>query len=143
MKNSKAVKIIAPAIILLFGIALIIWYFASGGGPYSDYTGRATGTLISCTQTGWAHAEDESDEFELEVKYTIAGKEYTARRLETSGAYAEGERIELAYHPDDPSLVVLKSAVEGSVVMVIVGAFLCLFAAAMYVTGRRKKTAVD
>ena len=143
MKKTKAVKIILPAIILICGIALIIWYFASNGGPYSDYTGRATGTVMSCTQTRWAQAEDESDEFELEVRYTAGGKEYTNPRLAAAAAYAEGEQIELAYHPDDPALSVPRSAVEGSFVMVIVGAVLCLLAIAAFVTARRKKPSED
>ena len=140
MKTSKAAKILLPAIVLLFGIALIVWYFASHGGPYSAYTGRTTGTVLSCRQTHWASGEDDSDEYQLEISYTAEGKEYNHPDLKTIREYTAGDPIELAYLPENPQLVVMKSAVEDSYFMVIVGVLLILFSIGAFLAGQKSST---
>ena len=131
-------KSLVPLLVLIAGIGLIIWYFASDGGPYSGYTGRTTGTVLSCIQTDWATGDNDFDSYDIEVRYSVDEKEYTLPGLETNTHYSDGDEVELAYLPDDPSAAVLSSSAENGFLMPIAGGGLCVIAVFMYITGRKK-----
>lgn len=132
------IKSLVPLLFLITGIGLIIWFFASNGGPYSDYTGRTTGTVLSCVQTGWADTEGDTDSYDLEVRYSVEEKEYTVSGLDSNIHYSAGDEVEMAYLPDDPSRAVLKSSAENGFIMPLAGGVLCVIAVFMLVAGRKK-----
>ncbi len=124
-----------PFLALLFlvtGIGLIIWFFVSGGGPYSKYTEHVTGKVYNCEQTIESIGESYY-EYEGTVKYTVDGKDYSADYvIFGSDYYNDGESVELIYEPGNPSKVVTADQGKNQFLWVVIGGVAILLSIVLF-----------
>ncbi len=137
MKNIMNV-ILGPQLFIFLGIGLIFWYFSTGGGPYSKYTGRTMATILSCYQTHMGSGEEDQDEYEAALEYEAEGKVWNCPRFISNSWLTPGEQVELAYLPGDPEKITTAYNMEHSWFMVVSG--VCMILIGFFVWRNVKKT---
>lgn len=92
----KVVATIIALVAIVFGVYLT--FFQSKGFV------KTTATIVSIVELP-SSSPDDSPDFDVTVKYTADGKEYTEKLGSYSPSYKEGKTIDILYNPDNPSQI--------------------------------------
>ena len=95
MRNTGPARFFIPvgAILIIVGIILLSF----NTGSYVETTGTITAV------TALPKTADEAQAYDVEIRYTVDGKDYTTTFSNMSGDYQTGADIKVFYNPADPT----------------------------------------
>lgn len=98
MRDSGPARFFVPAGIILIVFAIVLFTFNTG--KYVETTGK----VVSVTE---GHYDEENNQqlYDVNVAYTVDGKEYTGVFNDLNGSYKAGGDIKVFYHPEDPEKI--------------------------------------
>ncbi|MBQ3791828.1 MAG: DUF3592 domain-containing protein [Clostridia bacterium] len=136
MRNTGPARFLVPLGIILIVAGIIML------GINTDNYLETTGTIGSVTEC--ARIEDEPQQYDLVIVYTVDGKDYTTTFSGLSGSYKVGDAIQVFYDPANPAKTT-NNKMGGflPIIMIVVGAAALVFGVYTAVRAFRKSKALD
>ena len=94
MRNTGPARILLPFGLILIVVGIILFGFRSDN--YLETTGKIT----SVTEA--ASDQEDQTQYDLELTFSVDGKEYKTEFTGMSGSYSTGDDIKVYYDPKDP-----------------------------------------
>ncbi|MCR4621946.1 MAG: DUF3592 domain-containing protein [Clostridiales bacterium] len=135
-RNTGPARFFVPVGLILIVFALILMGF-----NHDNYE-LTTGTVTAVTALPLA--ENENQQYDVQVKYTVDGKDYENTFNNLGGSYTVGGDIKVYYDPDDPEKIT-NSKMAGFIppILLVVGAAAVVFGIYKTVTAFKKSKALD
>ncbi len=139
MRNTGPARFFVPVgiVLIVFGIILL--------GFKTDTYLEATGKITNVTEAEMLDTEEEDNqqEYDVEVIYTVDGKEYTTTFSNLTGDYKKGEDIKVYYDPQDPEKTTNSKMNFLPPVMIALGAVAVVFGVYKTIDAFKKSKALD
>ncbi len=100
MRNTGPARFFVP-----LGIILIVFGIILAGFKTDKYL-ETNGKIIAVTEVEPIDAEENSEaEYDVDITYTVGGKEYKSTFSNLTGKYSVGDNIKVYYDPADPERI--------------------------------------
>ena len=137
MRDSGPARFFVPVGIILIVFAIIL--FSLNTGKYVETAGKIT----SVTE-GAYDEEQNQQQYDLTVAYTVNGKDYTGTFNGLTGTFKTGNAIKVFYNPEDPAKIT--NAKMGSlipIIMIAVGVLAIVFGLMKTIKAFKKSKELD
>lgn len=136
MRNTGPARFFVPVglILIIFGIILLTFNTSN----YTETKGNVTDVVKL------AHSDGEEQGYDVSVRYTVDGKEYTTTFSNISESYDSGDEIKVFYDPDSPDKT-SNSRISGLIApaVIAVGALAVIFGIYKTITAFKKSKELD
>ena len=136
LRNTGPARFFVPlgVILIIAGIILL--------GFKTDNYVESTGTITEVTEC--PRSEDEAQQYDVKIKYSVDGKDYETVFTHMGGDFKVGGQIKVFYDPADPSKTT-NSKMGGFIapIMIVVGALALVFGVVRTVSAFKKSKALD
>ena len=135
VQSGAAAKFLIPIgiVMIVFGIIML--------SINTDNFIETTGRVISVTEC--PYEEGEVQQYDIEIRYTVDGKDYEAVLANQSGDYKNGDEIKLFYDPANPANTTNTKSKVLPLIMTGAGALVLVFGVYKTVTDLKKKKELD
>ena len=135
MRNTGPMRFFVPVGIILIVFGVIMLNFNT------DNYIETTGKIISVVEG--VYDEDETPQYDVEVKYTVDNKEYSAVFGGMSGDFKVGEDMKLFYDPANPEKATNSKTGFLPLILIAVGALSLILGVYKTVTAFKKSKELD
>ena len=135
MRNTGPARFFVPVglVLIIFGVIML--------GFNTDNYLETTGRITSVTED--VYDQNETPQYDVEVGYTVDGKEYSTVFGGMSGTFKVGEVMKLFYDPADPEKTTNSKTGFMPLIIIAVGAASLIFGVYKTVTAFRKSKELD
>ena len=138
-RNTRAARFFIPVGLALIVFGVILFLFKND--DYLETTGKITAVKELPIDTT---AEDKHQEYDVDLTYTVDGKEYTGTFSNLSGTYKVGDDIKVYYDGKDPSKITnSKIGIYIPIALVAAGVLAIVFGIAKTVGEFKKSKQLD